>query len=282
MTETDSNDWFLRHGNVIKGPVPLSYLVKAYKGGLIEATAPIRHHLETTWTEFQVAASANGYTSLFSIPNDHATPTSKNHVSGIAVATGVVGATLIASKALAQPEVVGTPLLKDVSGNGVVDLAAYDTNLDGIDDIAFADINSDGMVDVITNDRNFDGVADEILVDTNADGIIDLAAFDNNLDGVVDSVAMDTSGDGLVDLMAFDTNGDCLLDNAIMDLNHDGFTDAIAFDMDGDGILDSALLDVDHDGIFDAVGELDGLDAGALLDEDVGGGLLDFLGDLFG
>ena len=112
MTETESNEWFLRHGDDIKGPVPLSYLVKAYKGGLIEATAPIRHHLETTWSEFQIAASANGYSGLFSISNDSVTPTPKPPIPGVAVAAGVLGATVIASKALAQPEVVGTPLLK--------------------------------------------------------------------------------------------------------------------------------------------------------------------------
>jgi hypothetical protein len=151
----------------------------------------------------------------------------------------------------------------------------FDTDNDGIPDIADIDDDGDGIPDVADIDNNL------TASDSDGDGIIDVADVDqtggldtvnsNGIDDTFESNIPDTDGDGITDNADVDqTVGD--------DLNNDGIIDDLDFatlttnpynhvatyvwryapDSDGNGIPDAADInnnptasDIDGDGIID-------------------------------
>jgi len=105
-----------------------------------------------------------------------------------------------------------------IEGNLVVDIAAADSNNDGV--LNLNDSDGDGISDAVDNSPNFGSINGRpinlayTLVDSNGDGIpdivefrpdLDLSVVDANQDGVVDGNA-DVDQDGIIDLVDDNTN----------------------------------------------------------------------------
>ena len=151
----------------------------------------------------------------------------------------------------------------------------FDTDSDGIPDIADIDDDGDGIPDAFDIDNNptasdIDG--DDIIDAVDVDQTGGLDSGNNGIDDNFESNIPDADGDGIIDAADVDvTSGD--------DLNNDGIDDALAFnalttnpynhvatyvwryapDSDGNGIPDAADInnnptdsDIDGDGIIDA------------------------------
>lgn len=54
--------------------------------------------------------------------------------------------------------------------------SVYDTNADGIPDLATADLDGDGVMESALYDTDHDGVADTVLSDTDGDGVADTSS----------------------------------------------------------------------------------------------------------
>lgn len=130
----------------------------------------------------------------------------------------------------------------------------YDTDLDGVDDVAIEeiDLDGDGYGDIVTlvADTDGDGIFDTAIeeADLNFDGVADIsyAEQDFNGDGVADTVVMqaDYDFDGVADfaVVAEDTNFDGTADNFEMAVAADDGSGESYFmqaaDLDFDGEID--------------------------------------------
>ena len=74
-------------------------------------------------------------------------------------------------------------------------------------------------------DTNGDGVADVAHLDTDGDHFIDVYAYDTNFDGHFDTVVQDTFENGKGERWLYDTNGDNVIDTVIEDQNENGVDD---------------------------------------------------------
>ncbi len=128
-------------------------------------------------------------------------------------------------------------------------ILSYDTDQDGIDDLADidsnpgADADGDGILDIYDyevagsfNGSDFDG-----------DGVNDVGDSDADADGLLDTkdpdpFDADIDGDSILDGSDADIDGDGVLDNG-PDLDKDGINDATDPDADGDGIPQGARND---------------------------------------
>ncbi|WP_188112268.1 VCBS domain-containing protein, partial [Aquimarina sp. RZ0] len=180
----------------------------------------------------------------------------------------------------------------DTDGDGVIDIAASnaDSDGDGLDD-AYDQINlsttpilnptDNGEVsgdfpdtDVVGGEPNW-----RDLLDTDSDIIPDTVDLDDDNDGILDTVenslgidpSADADGDGIPNYQDFNDNGSGTTP-VCTDINLDGICDTLdsVFDTDGDGVPNHFDLDSDNDGIYDVIeaGGIDTNDDGLHDDDD--------------
>ena len=79
--------------------------------------------------------------------------------------------------------------------NKTDDLYLFDTNKDGLNNLAALDRDGDKLIDMIVFDRNADGLIDRLVSDMDNNCTLEFWLFDNNLDGKWDKIGIDTDLD---------------------------------------------------------------------------------------
>ncbi len=174
------------------------------------------------------------------------------------------------------------PIL-DIDGDGVLSYVDFDSDNDGIYDVAEGggtDLDEDGIIGVGTPSVNAFGFP---ITDQNSQPILPTPEMvDTDGDGVMDAWDLDADNDGIDDVVeAFypDPDGDGIIGNGLPNVNNAGVATSdtngesldvtsLPVDTDGDGIPTYQDHDADNDGILDAT------EAG-FLDPDTNG----FVGD---
>lgn len=165
---------------------------------------------------------------------------------------------------------VTTCVARDTDGDTVPDAWDYDSDNDGILDIAEAlgtsttvpsntDIDGNGIDDAFGNgisvaDEDNDDVPNYIDLDSDNDGIYDLVeagsgAFDSNSNGSIDGALTAFGPNGLYNLIETGPNSG-ILNYTVRDTNADGIANYLSLDSDGDAcsdVLEAGFLDQDGD-----------------------------------
>jgi len=213
--------WYWVDEGKTRGPSSFEDLIAAFEKQQIESDTQVRHQLDNDWVDFQSALMhyrENGskpYSTNIDIPRTSEHPFIPT--PSITLGAAPDPRDLPAKTLDAEPDEV-----LDFNGEGIIDLALVDGNVNGI--------SNPGIVDKSLDE------SESIQHDTSGGGILDLSLFDSDHIGFVDSAPMDTPAAGAFDLADFDTNGVDPADGIIMDLVQDA---------DCDRVLDTVGFEID-------------------------------------
>ena len=213
--------WYWVDEGKTRGPSSFEDLIAAYEKKQIESDTQVKHQLDNDWVDFQSALMhyrENGsipYSTNIDIPRTSEHPFIPTPSITLDAAPDPID--LPAKTPDAEPDGV-----VDFNGEGIIDLALVDGNVNGISNLG----NVDKSLDESESTHH----------DTSGGGVLDLSLFDSGHIGFIDSAPMDTPAAGAFDLADFDTNGVDLADGIIMDLVQDA---------DCDRVLDTVGFEID-------------------------------------